>query len=60
MTLRIPCALCPMRICSQLGQIRRGVDVVVGTPGRLIDVLTLNSCRFTSLKVRGGLHVIQD
>ncbi|XP_026189640.1 uncharacterized protein LOC34617984 [Cyclospora cayetanensis] len=37
-------------IGGQLGQIRRGVDVVVGTPGRLIDVLTLNSCKFTSLK----------
>ncbi|KAL8272150.1 hypothetical protein Esti_003919 [Eimeria stiedai] len=37
-------------IGGQLGQIRRGVDVVVGTPGRLIDVLTLNAGRFTSLK----------
>ncbi|OXB72212.1 UNVERIFIED_CONTAM: hypothetical protein H355_014953 [Colinus virginianus] len=37
-------------IGSQLGAIKRGVDVVVGTPGRLIDILTMNAGRLTSLK----------
>ncbi|PFH33814.1 DEAD/DEAH box helicase domain-containing protein [Besnoitia besnoiti] len=37
-------------IGSQLGAIKRGVDVMVGTPGRLIDILTMNGGRVTSLK----------
>ncbi|MFZ6031098.1 MAG: DEAD/DEAH box helicase [Chloroflexota bacterium] len=39
---------CPVRVCAiyggssysrQIGQLKRGVDVVVGTPGRLLDLL---------------------
>ncbi|EPT32005.1 DEAD/DEAH box helicase domain-containing protein [Toxoplasma gondii ME49] len=37
-------------IGSQLGAIKRGVEVIVGTPGRLIDILTMNGGRLTSLK----------
>ncbi|KAF8817725.1 putative ethylene-responsive Rna helicase, partial [Cardiosporidium cionae] len=36
-------------IGEQLGALRRGVEVVVGTPGRLIDVFTISNGKVTNL-----------
>jgi len=49
-----------LRICSiyggvamgpQFGQLREGVDIVVGTPGRLIDLLQQGALRLDAVKV---------
>eukprot|EP00922_Rhytidocystis_sp_ex-Travisia-forbesii_P056685 GHVS01083865.1.p1 GENE.GHVS01083865.1~~GHVS01083865.1.p1 ORF type:complete len:849 (+),score=135.40 GHVS01083865.1:158-2704(+) len=37
-------------IGSQLGMLRRGCEIVVATPGRLIDVLTLSNGKVTNLR----------
>lgn len=37
-------------VSNQIGQLKRGCEVVVATPGRLIDILTLNSGRITNLR----------
>jgi ATP-dependent RNA helicase DDX21 len=42
-------------ISVQEGALRRGTDVVVGTPGRLIDLVTRGSLDFTQLR-----HVVLD
>jgi len=35
---------------DQIGELKRGTEIVVCTPGRMIDILTLNSGRITNLK----------
>jgi len=37
-------------VSDQIGLIKRGAEVIVCTPGRMIDILTLNSGRLTSFK----------
>ena len=37
-------------VAGQIGQLKRGAEVVVCTPGRMIDVLTANSGRVTNLR----------
>lgn len=36
---------------SQMAEVNRGVDIVVGTPGRLLDFVNKEVIRFDSLKV---------
>ena len=54
-TLSCACIYGGASISVQEQQLRRGVDVVVGTPGRLIDLVTRGSLDFTALK-----HVVLD
>lgn len=35
---------------NQIGELKRGVEIIVCTPGRMIDVLTQNSGKITNLK----------
>lgn len=35
---------------TQIAELKKGVHVIVGTPGRVIDLLTVNSGRVTNLK----------
>ena len=37
-------------VSCQIGNLKRGAEVVVATPGRLIDILTLNSGKITNLR----------
>jgi len=37
-------------IAHQIGDLKRGAEIVVCTPGRMIDVLATNSGRITNLK----------
>lgn len=37
-------------VSYQIGNLKRGAEVVVATPGRLIDILTLNSGKITNLR----------
>lgn len=43
------CAYGGAQIKDQIGDLKRGVEVVVCTPGRLIDLLCANSGRVTNL-----------
>eukprot|EP01029_Cantina_marsupialis_P012424 TRINITY_DN273_c4_g1_i1.p1 TRINITY_DN273_c4_g1~~TRINITY_DN273_c4_g1_i1.p1 ORF type:complete len:1095 (+),score=447.13 TRINITY_DN273_c4_g1_i1:130-3414(+) len=36
-------------LSDQISALKRGADVVVATPGRFIEILTLNSCKLISL-----------
>ncbi|GAW81468.1 ATP-dependent RNA helicase [Plasmodium gonderi] len=36
-------------IGSQLNSLKRGVEILVGTPGRIIDILTISNCKVTNL-----------
>ena len=37
-------------VSCQIGNLKRGCEIVVATPGRLIDILTLNSGKITNLR----------
>ena len=37
-------------IKGQLSELKRGCEIVVGTPGRLIDVLTTSNGKITNLR----------
>ncbi|KAJ2806362.1 pre-mRNA processing RNA-helicase, partial [Coemansia helicoidea] len=47
--LRAVCAYGGSGIKDQIGELKRGCEIVVGTPGRLIDLLSANSGRVTNL-----------
>jgi ATP-dependent RNA helicase DDX46/PRP5 len=49
--LKINCACCygGSAIGNQINQIRRGVEIIVGTPGRLIELLSLNNGKLMNL-----------
>ncbi|CRG97863.1 pre-mRNA-processing ATP-dependent RNA helicase PRP5, putative [Plasmodium gallinaceum] len=36
-------------IGKQLNTLKRGVEILVGTPGRIIDILTISNCKVTNL-----------
>lgn len=48
--LRVVCAFGGADIKEQIGELKRGTEIVVATPGRLIDLLSANSGRVTNLK----------
>ncbi|KAK9475020.1 P-loop containing nucleoside triphosphate hydrolase protein [Dipodascopsis tothii] len=48
--LRAVCAYGGSPIKEQIAELKRGAEVLVGTPGRVIDLLTANSGRVTNLK----------
>jgi len=54
-TLSVACIYGGASVSVQEGLLRRGVDVVVGTPGRLIDLVQRRALSFASLK-----HVVLD
>ena len=48
--LRVTCVYGGASIKEQIASIKRGCEIVVGTPGRIIDVLCLNNGRLLTLK----------
>ena len=44
---------------NQLSDLRRGADMIICTPGRMIDVLTLNNGKITNLR-RISIIVIDE
>ena len=50
LNLRSICCYGGSAIRPQIGALKKGIDIVVGTPGRLIDILSLNSGRILSLR----------
>ncbi|KAK3072308.1 pre-mRNA processing RNA-helicase, partial [Teratosphaeriaceae sp. CCFEE 6253] len=48
--LRAVCAYGGAPIKDQIAELKRGAEIVVATPGRLIDLLAANSGRVTNLK----------
>jgi len=49
LNLNIVCVYGGAEVGSQLSQLKRTVEIVVCTPGRMIDVLTTNGGKFTNL-----------
>src|SRR5690606_39311878 len=41
---------CALPICDQLRQIRRGVQIVVATPGRMLDIIGRNAIDFSGVR----------
>ncbi|CAI5758152.1 unnamed protein product [Candida verbasci] len=48
--LRVCCCYGGSNIETQINELKKGVEIVVGTPGRIIDLLAANSSRLTNLK----------
>jgi ATP-dependent RNA helicase DDX46/PRP5 len=48
--IRSVCIYGGAEIAAQIGELKRGVEVVVCTPGRMIDVLCANNGRVTNLR----------
>ncbi|KAK9493164.1 P-loop containing nucleoside triphosphate hydrolase protein [Lipomyces doorenjongii] len=48
--LRAVCAYGGSPIKDQIAELKRGAEILVGTPGRIIDLLSANSGRVTNLK----------
>eukprot|EP00943_MAST-04B_sp_MAST-4B-sp1_P008084 g8084.t1 len=49
-SVRVTCIYGGASIKEQISSLKRGCEIAVGTPGRLIDVLSMNSGRLMSLK----------
>ncbi|RCK57367.1 Pre-mRNA-processing ATP-dependent RNA helicase PRP5 [Candida viswanathii] len=49
-SLRVCCCYGGASIESQINELKKGVEIVVATPGRMIDLLAANSGRVTNLK----------
>ncbi|CAK9684338.1 DEAD/DEAH box helicase family protein [Candida parapsilosis] len=47
---RVTCCYGGSKIENQISDLRRGVDVVVATPGRMIDLLAANGGRVTTMR----------
>jgi ATP-dependent RNA helicase DDX46/PRP5 len=50
MGLRSVCAYGGAPIREQIAELKRGTEIIVGTPGRMIDLLAANQGRVTNLK----------
>ncbi|KAL6453010.1 LOW QUALITY PROTEIN: PRP5 Pre-mRNA-processing ATP-dependent RNA helicase PRP5 [Candida maltosa Xu316] len=48
--LRVCCCYGGSSIKTQISELKKGVEIVVATPGRMIDLLAANSGRVTNLK----------
>ena len=48
--LRITCIYGGVGVSDQIAEIRRGAEIVVCTPGRMIDILTMNAGRIIPLR----------
>jgi ATP-dependent RNA helicase DDX46/PRP5 len=48
--IRLACCYGGAGIAEQISQLKRGAEIVVGTPGRLIDMICANSGKLTNLK----------
>lgn len=53
----LPCALTGAPIANQKSQLRRGVDVAVGTPGRIIDLIE-NGNALDLSQIKCGLLIL--
>ena len=53
------CAYGGAAIKDQIADLKRGAEIIVCTPGRMIDLLTANNGRVTNLqRVRTRLHAL--
>lgn len=50
MGLRVTCAVGGQSISDDIGSMKKGAEIVVCTPGRMIDLLTANNGRVTNLR----------
>lgn len=50
LNLRCVCAYGGSGVKDQIAELKRGADVVICTPGRMIDLLAMNSGRITNLR----------
>ncbi|CAL8141419.1 unnamed protein product [Orchesella dallaii] len=50
LNLRVVCVYGGTGISEQIAELKRGAEVIVCTPGRMIDMLTANSGRVTNLR----------
>ena len=50
LNLRVTCAYGGAGIGHQISELRRGSEIVVCTPGRMIDILCLSNGKITNLK----------
>ena len=48
--MRVACAYGGQGIQGQLSDLKKGAEIVVCTPGRMIDVLTTSNGKITNLK----------
>jgi ATP-dependent RNA helicase DDX46/PRP5 len=48
--IRVVCVYGGANVAGQLSDLKRGAEIVVCTPGRMIDVLTTSNGRITNLK----------
>ncbi len=48
--LRVACVYGGTAISEQIAELRRGAEIVVCTPGRMIDMLSANNGRVTNLR----------
>ena len=48
--IRVVCVYGGANVAGQLSELKKGAEIVVCTPGRMIDVLTTSSGRITNLK----------
>ena len=39
-----------IKIKNQISTLKKGIEIMVGTPGRIIDMLTLNNGKLTNLQ----------
>jgi len=49
-SLNVVCVYGGAGISGQLSELKRGAEIVVGTPGRLIDILTTSKGKITNLR----------
>merc|ERR1712157_74707 len=48
--IRVACIYGGTAISEQIAELKRGAEIIVGTPGRLIDMLAVNQGRVCNLK----------
>lgn len=54
-SLRVGCYYGGTPIGPQLKELRRGVEIVVGTPGRIIDLIDQDALDLSEVSEAGGL-----
>jgi ATP-dependent RNA helicase DDX46/PRP5 len=58
-TIRVVSVYGGLSVQSQLGDLKKGAELIICTPGRMLDVLTLNKGKVSNLK-RVTLIVIDE
>jgi ATP-dependent RNA helicase DDX46/PRP5 len=58
-TIRVVSVYGGLSVQSQLGDLKKGAELIICTPGRMLDILTLNKGKISNLK-RVTLIVIDE